>query len=208
LRPKEKAAPKGRLKFEVLPINAQGRGLVHRAREASSAPHFAVARYPALPAPSADGTQIPASVAQPVSRGSAHSGRFIKSPIPHLRHVAAGFRGVECPGFSQTKDTFTMKYGLLFGCAAIALMAVPVAASAGSGVPGGMTYGFNRGSEIAGPVIGGIPGAVVGGVTGGVEGVLGIEHHPQPVAYREEYRPIRPAPHVRHHHHRRHHHHD
>src|SRR6185312_11671713 len=129
LRPKEKAAPKGRLKFEVLPINAQGRGLVHRAREASSAPHFAVARYPALPARSADGTQIPASVAQPVSRGSAHSGRFIKSPIPHLRHVAAGFRGVECPGFSQTKDTFTMKYGLLFGCAAIALMAVPVAAS-------------------------------------------------------------------------------
>jgi hypothetical protein len=97
-----------------------------------------------------------------------------------------------------------MKYGLVFSCAAAALITAPVAASAGSGVPGGMVYGFQRGSEIAGPVIGGIPGAVVGGVTGGVEGVLGIEHHPQYVANREEYRPVRLAPHVVRRHHRRH----
>jgi len=97
-----------------------------------------------------------------------------------------------------------MKQGLLFSCVAAMLMAAPISALAGSGVPGGMVYGFHRGSEIAGPVLGGIPGAVVGGVTGGVEGVLGVEH-PQYVAAREEYRPIRPAPHVVHrHHHRRH----
>ena len=95
-----------------------------------------------------------------------------------------------------------MKYGLLFSCAAAMLMAAPINASAAGGVPGGMVYGFNRGSEIAGPVFGGIPGAVIGGVTGGVEGVLGVEHQAQYVAAREEYRPIRPAPHVhRHHHH-------
>jgi len=105
--------------------------------------------------------------------------------------------------FKQQWETFTMKYGLLFGCTAIALMAGPVSASAANGVPGGMVYGFQRGSEIAG-VIGGIPGAVVGGVTGGVEGVLGIEHRPQYVTAREEYRPIRPAPHAVHSHHRRH----
>ncbi len=96
-----------------------------------------------------------------------------------------------------------MKYGLLFGFAAIALMAAPVNASASNGVPAGMVYGFQRGSQIAGPVLGGIPGAVVGGVTGGVEGVLGIEHRPQYITAREEYRPIRPAPRVVHRHHRR-----
>jgi hypothetical protein len=48
------------------------------------------------------------------------------------------------------------------------LMVAPISASAGTGVPDGMAYGFHRGSEIAGPVLGGIPGAVVGGVTGGV----------------------------------------
>ncbi len=97
-----------------------------------------------------------------------------------------------------------MKYALLFGFAAIALMAIPVNASASNGVPGGMVYGFQRGSEIAGPVIGGIPGAVVGGVTGGVEGVLGIEHRPRYITAREEYRPIRPAPRAVHRHHRHH----
>ncbi len=97
-----------------------------------------------------------------------------------------------------------MKYALLLGCAAAAVMAAPISPSAANGVPGGMVYGFHRGSEIAGPVLGGIPGAVVGGVTGGVEGVLGIEHHPQYVAGREEYRPIQPAAHVVHRHHRRH----
>jgi hypothetical protein len=106
----------------------------------------------------------------------------------------------------QQWETFTMKYGLLFGCAAAAMMATTFNASAANGVPSGMAYGFHRGSEIAGPVLGGIPGAVVGGVTGGVEGVLGIEHGPQYVAAREEYRPIRPAPRVVHRHHRRHHH--
>ena len=100
-----------------------------------------------------------------------------------------------------------MKYGLFFSCAAAMLTAAPINASAASGVPGGMAYGFNRGSEIAGPVFGGIPGAVVGGVTGGIEGVLGIEHHPQ-YAAREEYRPIRPTPHVVHRHHHRHYHRD
>jgi hypothetical protein len=105
----------------------------------------------------------------------------------------------------QQGKAFTMKYGLVFGCAAIALMAAPVSASAGSGVPGGMEYGFHRGSEIAGPVLGGIPGAVIGGVTGGIEGVLGIQHRPQYVAVREEYRPVQRAPHVVHRHHRRHH---
>ena len=99
-----------------------------------------------------------------------------------------------------------MKYRLWLGCAAAAMIAAPLGAYAAEGVPGGMAYGFHRGSEIAGPVIGGIPGAVVGGVTGGVEGVLGIEHHPQHVAAREEYRPIRPAAHAVHRHHRRHHH--
>ena len=83
-------------------------------------------------------------------------------------------------------------------------MVAPLSASAGTGVPDGMAYGFHRGSEIAGPVLGGIPGAVVGGVTGGVEGVFGIEHRPQYVADREEYRPIRPAPHAVHRHHHRH----
>ena len=98
-----------------------------------------------------------------------------------------------------------LKSGLVLGCAAAMVMATTIGASAGSGVPGGVVYGFNRGSEIAGPVLGGIPGAVVGGVTGGVEGVLGVEHRPQYVAVREEYRPIRPAPHVVHRHHYRHH---
>jgi hypothetical protein len=98
-----------------------------------------------------------------------------------------------------------MKYGLFFGCAAVALLAAPLSAFAGNGVPDGMAYGFHRGSDIAGPVIGGIPGAVVGGVTGGVEGVFGIQHRPQHVAVQQEYRPIRPAPHVVHRHHRRHH---
>ena len=98
-----------------------------------------------------------------------------------------------------------MKYGLIFGCAAAALIATAGSASAGTGVPGGMAYGFHRGSEIAGPVIGGIPGAVVGGVTGGVESVLVIEHRPQYVAAHEEYRRIRPAPRVVRRHHRRHH---
>ncbi len=98
-----------------------------------------------------------------------------------------------------------MKYKLLFCCAAAAVMAAPISAFAANGVPAGMAYGYQRGSQIAGPVFGGIPGAVVGGVTGGVEGVLGIEHHPQYVATREEFRPIRPAPRVVHRHHRRHH---
>jgi hypothetical protein len=91
-----------------------------------------------------------------------------------------------------------MKYTLFFSCAAVALMVAPISASAGTGVPDGMAYGFHRGSEIAGPVLGGIPGAVVGGVTGGVEGVFGIEHRPQHVAA------IQPAPHIVHRHHRRH----
>ena len=99
-----------------------------------------------------------------------------------------------------------MRYGILFGCiAAAGAMAAPISAFAENGVPGGMAYGFHRGSEIAGPVLGGIPGAVVGGVTGGVEGVLGIEHRPQRVAVQEEYRPGRAAPHAIHRHHRRHH---
>jgi hypothetical protein len=45
-----------------------------------------------------------------------------------------------------------MKYGVLFGCAAAALIFAPVGASAAEGVSGGMSY-----AEIAGPVIGGIP---------------------------------------------------
>jgi phospholipase/lecithinase/hemolysin len=94
-----------------------------------------------------------------------------------------------------------MKYGVLFGCAAAALIFAPVGASAAEGVSGGMSY-----AEIAGPVIGGIPGAVVGGVTGGVEGVLGIEHRSQYVAAREEYRPIHRATHIGRRHHRHNHH--
>lgn len=115
-------------------------------------------------------------------------------------------RCVDC-GTSTTGNLFKMKYGILFGCAVAALIVSPIGASAAEGVPGGMSYGFQRGSEIAGPVIGGIPGAVIGGVTGGVEGVLGIEHRPQHVAAREEYRPIHRAPHMVHRHYRRHHHH-
>jgi hypothetical protein len=112
-------------------------------------------------------------------------------------------RCVECR--TTTKgNLFTMKYAVLCACAVTALTAAPVGASAADGVPGGMSYGFQRGSEIAGPVIGGIPGAVVGGVTGGVEGVLGIDHHPQYVAAREEYRPIHRAPRVLRRHHRHH----
>lgn len=120
-----------------------------------------------------------------------------------MRHVAARFAAlIGWP--EQQGDIRMLKSELLFACTAAMLIA-PAGAFAGSGVPGGVVYGFNRGSEIAGPVLGGIPGAVVGGVTGGVEGVLGVEHRPQYVAAREEYRPIRPAPHVVHRHHRHHH---
>jgi len=98
-----------------------------------------------------------------------------------------------------------MNYAALLACGLGVLIVAPVGASAAEGVPGGMSYGFQRGSEIAGPVIGGIPGAVVGGVTGGVEGVLGIEHRPNYVAVREEYRPIHRTRHIVQGHHRHNH---
>jgi len=72
-------------------------------------------------------------------------------------HVVA-FGGSQL--FSGDIPSHATLRGLFFGCAAAALLASPLAASAGNGVPNGMAYGFHRGSEIAGPVIGGIPGAI------------------------------------------------
>jgi hypothetical protein len=68
-----------------------------------------------------------------------------------------------------------MKLKTILAGAFLAAFAVPLAAYAQGGVPGGAAYGFHEGARIAGPV-GAVVGTAVGGVAGGIQGVLGVNH--------------------------------
>jgi phage tail tape-measure protein len=70
----------------------------------------------------------------------------------------------------------TIKRIALAGAAALAIVSLPLAASA-QGVPRGAAEGARVGNQAAGPVVGAagaVVGGVAGGVVGGVKGVVGI----------------------------------
>lgn len=70
-----------------------------------------------------------------------------------------------------------MKTRLLAAGIVLAALAMPLAARAQGGVPGGAVDGYQKGDTIAGPiggVIGAAVGGIVGGVVGGISGALGI----------------------------------
>jgi hypothetical protein len=78
----------------------------------------------------------------------------------------------QVPPLAINRKGSSVKYHTLFGAAAIATLAWPLAAHA-QGVPDGIAHGAYVGVNAAGP-IGAVVGGAVGGVVGGVEGLLGI----------------------------------
>ena len=67
-----------------------------------------------------------------------------------------------------------MKSQMLYASVIVATMAIPVAAQAQGGFPGGFMYGAREGYRVAGPV-GAVVAAPVGGVIGGVKGFFGVD---------------------------------